>query len=130
MLANPDEETLRAIGFLYLVCTHGADADLHEDERDLIVSKVAGRIVAANERRVYDAVRSALIDYRQDRDPHALARRVGEQSAWLAGRMTRPDLEQVARDLEEMASVDGTVSPAEQGLVDIVKQAFGLSGVP
>ncbi len=128
MLADADEETLRAIGLLYLVCTHGVDADLHEDERDLIVAKVSGRIVAATERRVYDAVRSAVIEYRQYGGRDAIARHVEQRSAWLAQRMQRSDLEQVVRDLEDMASADGAISDAERWFIDIVKHHFGLSG--
>jgi hypothetical protein len=125
MLRNAEPGTLRDIGLLYLACTHGVDEELHENERDLIVSKIHGRIVVATERTVFEAVREAVALYQKRREPALLEGEVQRAATDLATQMTPDDLQLIVDDLVELARADGQVSFPEREFITLVAEAFG-----
>jgi tellurite resistance protein len=126
MLQNPDPQTLDAIGLLFLVCSHGVDATLEEPERDLIAGKVAGRLAAVTERTVYEAVRRALVIYKDPTTQADLPAKIRVTAAMLASAMSKPDQQQLLQDLCDVAQADGAVSDPERQFVTEVARAFGL----
>jgi hypothetical protein len=126
MLDNPDENTLRDIGLLYLACAHAIDKDLTEAERDLIVHKMEGRLVAATEHRVFKAVLAAVGAYRTHEKAGTLSSRVHEIAVALAGLMDPTDLRTLLDDLVEMARSDGVLCQPEQAFLDDVSRTFGI----
>jgi uncharacterized tellurite resistance protein B-like protein len=126
MLQDPDPQTLDAIGLLFLVCSHGADATLEEPERDLIVHKVAGRLAAVTEQTVYEAVRRSLVIYKDPATQADLPAKVRVTAAMLAATMAEPDRQQLLADLCEVAQADGRLTEPERNFVAEVARAFGL----
>jgi uncharacterized tellurite resistance protein B-like protein len=126
MLTNPDPETLDAIGLLFLVCSHGVDAQLEEPERDLIVHKVAGRLAAVTERTVYEAVRRALVIYKDPASQADLGAKVRATAAMLATAMAEAERRILLQDLAEVACADGVLTEPERSFVGEVARAFGL----
>lgn len=126
MLTNPDPQTLDAIGLLFLVCSHGVDAALEEPERDLIVHKVAGRLAAVTERTVYEAVRRALVAYKDPAAQADLRAKARETAAALAAVMSEPDRRVLLLDLAEVARADGVLTDPERSFVAEVAHVFGL----
>jgi tellurite resistance protein len=127
MLQDPDAQTLDAIGFLFLACSHGVDASLEERERDLIVHKMSGRLVSATETTVYEAVRRALALYKDPQTQADVDARVRVTATMLASALVKADQEQLLADLTEVAESDGVMSVPERNFVTTVAQAFGVS---
>jgi uncharacterized tellurite resistance protein B-like protein len=125
MISDPDANTLRGIGLLYLACTHAMDGDLSETERDLIVHKIEGRLVAASERTVYDAVRAALVSYREQ-DASNLGQTVHAVAEQLRGLLTPEDAAVLLEDLVEMARTDGVVSSPEREFISDVADTLSV----
>lgn len=127
MLTNPDEQTLRGIGLLYLACTHAMDGELTEQERDLIVHKIEGRLVSADERAVYGAVREAVAAYGQHKGEHELGAKVHDVAVDLAAKMDPADLAVIVADLVDMARTDGAVTSPEREFISDVAQSFQVA---
>jgi len=120
------DRRLDALALLFLTLSAVTEGTVAATEMRVLGARLRQWAPGSSTAEAGAALRSAVDEYKQLREPEARLRRAGEAAETLRSSTDADSLRRILADLWRIAGADGVISPAEQQFIMDMVQRFGV----